>query len=162
MKKVCKGCGRILDLDRFYKHSQMKDGFLNFCIDCVKERVRQHREENIESIRAYDRLRGKTPEKLEKQKMYRQRLKDTDYDRYKEVFGGCQARYTENHPEARKAHSKVSNAIHSGKLSRPNKCERCGVQCKPEAHHPDYSQPFLVEWLCVSCHAKTRVQSLTS
>jgi ribosomal protein S27AE len=43
-------------------------------------------------------------------------------------------------------------AIESGKLT-PQPCERCGA---PEtiAHHPDYSKPFDVEWLCGPCHAE--------
>lgn len=30
-------------------------------------------------------------------------------------------------------------------------CEKCGNP-KTEAHHPDYSKPTLIQWLCFKCH----------
>lgn len=37
-----------------------------------------------------------------------------------------------------------------GKLKR-QPCQKCGSN-NAEKHHPDYSQPLLVEWLCRECH----------
>lgn len=37
-----------------------------------------------------------------------------------------------------------------GKLTKPDTCERCSNA--PQMHHPDYSQPLLVRWLCRVCH----------
>lgn len=31
-------------------------------------------------------------------------------------------------------------------------CQQCGETTETEAHHPDYSQPLAVQWLCVPCH----------
>lgn len=39
-----------------------------------------------------------------------------------------------------------------GEVLRPDSCSRCGVEARIEAHHPDYSRPLDVEWLCVECH----------
>lgn len=33
----------------------------------------------------------------------------------------------------------------------PQPCERCG-EVEVQAHHPDYSDPRRVEWLCKQCH----------
>ena len=33
----------------------------------------------------------------------------------------------------------------------PEACERCG-ELKVEKHHPDYTKPLKVEWLCRPCH----------
>lgn len=52
---------------------------------------------------------------------------------------------------ARKA---VYDAIQHGRLVRPDSCSACGVSCKPEASHDDYSRPLVVEWLCKRCHCR--------
>lgn len=45
-------------MEEFYAHPKMADGHLNICKRCVRCRVTNHREENIDRIRAYDRARG--------------------------------------------------------------------------------------------------------
>lgn len=56
------------------------------------------------------------------------------------------------YPERQRARSLVFTALRNGTLIRPDRCERCGVKCVPEASHDDYSIPLLVEWLCRQCH----------
>ncbi len=41
--KTCKRCDIPKPLDEFYVHFAMADGHLNFCKECVKERIRQRR-----------------------------------------------------------------------------------------------------------------------
>ena len=67
--------------------------------------------------------------------------------------------YRDRHPEARGSgpraeHREVQKAARSGELARPDKCQRCGVACAPHAHHPDYSRPLDVVWVCRKCHWK--------
>lgn len=59
------------------------------------------------------------------------------------------------------AHSKVYQQVHSalcnGTLVKPDHCSECGwkVQGRKRrlvAHHPDYSKPLDVVWLCRPCH----------
>lgn len=64
------------------------------------------------------------------------------------------ARVRKQNPEMVKAHSAVSNAIRRGDLVRPGCCSSCGVADRIEAHHPDYSKPLEVEWLCQTCHTE--------
>lgn len=64
--KECRGCGEEKQMREFYEHPQMGDGHLNFCKECVLERVREHRAKNIDRIRAYDRARGWRPGPREK------------------------------------------------------------------------------------------------
>lgn len=40
----------------------------------------------------------------------------------------------------------------NSKLQAPELCEGCGQPRKLEKHHPDYSRPLLVAWLCKPCH----------
>lgn len=42
----------------------------------------------------------------------------------------------------------------------PEKCSRCGKPGRIIAHHPDYSKPLEVEWLCRPCHALEHIESL--
>ena len=37
---------------------------------------------------------------------------------------------------------------------KPSECSRCGKGGRIVAHHPDYTDPLTVEWLCNSCHLK--------
>lgn len=54
-----------------------------------------------------------------------------------------------------KAWKKLSRAVKSGKVKKPNLCPRCRLLTPREkmtAHHLDYSMPLLVRWLCQDCH----------
>jgi hypothetical protein len=132
--KTCRGCSASLPLSDFYKHAQMADGHLNFCVKCVKARVSKHREQHGERIRAYDRERAKRPHR-------------------KAQLRSLIERHQQD-PQRRIAHQMTSNAIRDGKLTRPDTCSTCGKQCKPEGHHDDYSKPLEVRWLCRSCHCR--------
>ncbi len=55
-------------------------------------------------------------------------------------------------PEARRANIAVMNALQSGRLLR-EPCHVCGV-IPAQAHHPDYSRPLDVEWLCPKHHVE--------
>lgn len=59
-------------------------------------------------------------------------------------------------------HKTVLLAIKSGKLLRPDACDKCGQGGRIEAHHDDYSKPLEVRWLCVPCHGKTRLKYFQS
>lgn len=39
-----------------------------------------------------------------------------------------------------------------GILSRPKECESCRSRVRLERHHPDYSTPLRIWWLCPACH----------
>lgn len=53
-----------------------------------------------------------------------------------------------------KARDILENAVLGEKIRRPNKCEICDIECKPEGHHFDYSKPLFVQWVCNKCHNK--------
>ena len=122
----------------------MKDGLLSFCIECVKNRVKVHREANLEQIKKYDRLRGRKEERKQKAKEYskknRKRLAKNKYEWRKR-----------NLMKAR-AHLKVARAVRKGILNKQC-CEICSHE-KVEAHHPNYNEPLNVVWLCRQHHAE--------
>ena len=61
-------------------------------------------------------------------------------------------RYRLRNPEKVNARETVKKALRAGVLHRPGRCGHCGIECKPEASHSDYSRPLDVEWLCRPCH----------
>jgi ribosomal protein S27AE len=129
--KECFKCKVVKPLDEFYKHSQMADGHLNKCKQCTKKDVGEHREKNIDKVRAYDRERGKSKERIQAQVQITRAWREEDKRRSK-------------------AHSAVARAIRSGSLVR-QPCESCG-HTTSVAHHDDYDKPLAVRWLCQACH----------
>lgn len=67
------------------------------------------------------------------------------------------------YPEKALAHDATEWALRTGRLVRPDACQRCQQRsAEPlHSHHADYSKPFAVEFLCRPCHravhAKLRV-----
>ena len=55
--------------------------------------------------------------------------------------------------KAHKARRLLNDALTLGQITKPSHCEDCGHKRKAlEAHHEDYSEPYLVKWLCIPCH----------
>jgi hypothetical protein len=57
-----------------------------------------------------------------------------------------------NKPLKKKADYLMRRAISKGTILRAEKCDSCTKTCKPHGHHVDYSEPFLIQWLCARCH----------
>lgn len=132
-EKTCFRCLMVKQLDGFYPHAAMKDGHLNKCIECTKKDVAQHRLTNLERVRAYDRARASAPHRVSLRQL-------------------VQARYRIEHPERRAAHVALGNAVRAGRVVPWPICAIPECDCKPQAHHPDYSRPLDVVWLCDAHH----------
>jgi len=127
LSKSCFKCGETKPLSAFYKHKQMKDGHVNKCIRCNKNDVLEHRANNIEKIREYDRNRGGRQDLAYLQE-YRARF-----------------------PNKYKAHGIVRRAKIAKKLF-PEPCVVCGTDERIVAHHNDYLKPLNVVWMCQAHH----------
>jgi len=139
MKKQCKKCLQIKEIENFYIHKEMLDGHLSFCKDCVKERVRYYYGIDIEKSRTMERKRSQ------------ERRKDKEYSKKKREY---------NHQWRTKEKIRAHNATRR-RLRRPNLCESCGRECQPHGHHESYAEPLRVMWLCAPCHTHmTRYKSL--
>jgi hypothetical protein len=145
MGKTCKACGAFKPLSEFYTHRYNADGYLNRCKDCVKARVKTHRQANLERIREYDRKRGQQED--------RKAAARGRAARYKDRQQAYLDRYYQRRPEAKVAHDAVKVALKSGQLTRLP-CERCGTKALVQAHHDDYTKPLEVQWLCPAHHGE--------
>lgn len=132
--KRCFKCWQEKELDAFYKHSGMSGGRFGKCKECTKKDTRQNRIDRIEHYRMYDRMRASKPHRVALSKR-------------------VQAEWRLRHPERRKAQVALSNAVRDGRVIPWPVCAVSDCGGKPEAHHPDYSRPLDVVWLC-SIHHK--------
>lgn len=62
------------------------------------------------------------------------------------------AKWESDDPVKVAARQLVAMAVRAGLLVRPEACERCDAEGRIQAHHPDYSLPLAVLWLCARCH----------
>lgn len=141
--KRCFKCQQDLPVESFYKHSGMSGGLLGKCKECAKNDVRKNRAANLDYYKAFDRGRAMLPHRVEARKRYSQT------EAGKRAHQKALRKQVELHPEKRKARQAVSNAIRDGRMF-PMPCIVCGKNA--EAHHPDYSQPLYVIWLCTTHH----------
>lgn len=141
--KRCFKCLCELPLEAFYKHSKMNDGRLNKCIQCTKRDVSEHRQNNLEKIRAYDKLRSSMPHRVAARKEY------AKTDSFKVSHLKANSKYRADHPKRYIAKNILNAAVRDKKVT-PEPCFICGE--KAEAHHPDYDRPLDVVWLCDTHH----------
>ncbi len=129
--KTCRDCGIEKSLDEFYVHAQMADGHLNKCKACVRERIRLFRFNNPDHISEIDKARND------------RRKADPEFRAKRRV-------YLSNYrtSERMRAHAIAES------LPRPSQCSSCHIRPAEHAHHPDYSKPVEVIWLCVRCHQR--------
>lgn len=147
MTKRCFKCLCVKPLAEFYKHAAMGDGHLNKCKDCTKKDVTEHRLANLDRVRAYDKTRASMAHRVAARKEYAQT--PAGRQSHKKSLKASALRY----PERTSARYALSNAIRDGKVTPWPVCAvpECD-HTKPEAHHPDYSKPLDVVWLCPSHH----------
>jgi len=132
--KTCFKCERQLPRSEFYAQAAMADGLLGKCKDCTRADVSEHRYRNLEATREGDRQRSLLPHRKAKTSTI------------------CREERAE-HPEKSRARRMAGAALQAGRLSK-RPCHFCGGRDKIEMHHPDYTKPLRVYWLCRICHRK--------
>ena len=100
----CKKCQSEKAEGAFYACNKAR------CKECVRSDVMKHRQENLERIRAYDRLRGGLSHRVAGRAEYRKT------QAYAQSHKAAAERWSEKHPERRKASHIVGNAIRDGRL----------------------------------------------
>ena len=146
MEKIytCKICGVKSDVAPFYK------GVTSRCQECHKAKVRENRADKVDHYRAYDAQRfQKDPKVKERHKRYQAT------EAGKASMRKSRNKWLVENQDKRAAHLILRSAVQSGRKSKPDACECCGVvPSRIHGHHEDYTQPLNVIWCCPMCHKK--------
>lgn len=135
--KVCFKCKASKPRSEFYPHPQMRDGLLGKCKECTKADSIATRLAKIEHYRQYDRKRASMPHRVALRR---------------EIT----AQWRKQYPYRKHAQSALRSALRAGKVTQLP-CLICGE--KAEAHHPDYSAPLDVVWLCSAHHKQAHAMA---
>ena len=122
--KLCTSCGKRKDTSDFYRDARRYDGLYASCKDCHRTKVKSYAEAH-----------------------------HTDTSFRCRKFFQYKRHVARSYPKV-SAKRKVNSAVKSGKLIKPAVCSRTNWLCggRIEAHHPDYTLPLHVLWLCKTHH----------
>lgn len=138
----CPTCGGYFNAEGFHKSKRTPNGITSQCRRChnrasIKTRdLDNARDSNKEYMR---RARRKAPDKFRERERVAARRKRSDPAEKEKIL----------------ARGLLNAALRRGEIRRPNRCENCGWERPIQAHHPDYSKPLFVHWLCSDCHGVT-------
>ena len=150
--KVCRVCKKELSIDEFHRQKGGKYNRGTLCKICASEKHEKWNKENRARRKEYQ---------AEWREEHREEARE--YSRTWRAKNSAQhvatnMAYQAEHPEAERARRKVTYAVQTGTLVRPEVCEECGEQhTHIHGHHDDYSKPLEVRWLCPKCHKRHHV-----
>lgn len=131
----CSKCEKWLTENYFYKDNRTPNKLKNQCKIChVKGTISTRNADNARKIN----------------REFMRRARKSNPDKYK--VRDAQASKTRPKNEKTKARELLNHAVKSGKIIKPTNCSCCGKIRKVTGHHPDYSKPLEVIWLCYECH----------
>ena len=141
MFKICKLCKQQKPIDKFYRDRTKREGRRNCCKLC---------ENKLAS--AYRKLHADMFSRREK-KRYQRRRKNPAHQQRVLIYN--RQWRTE---EKTRAHNTTARKLQHLK---PEVCEECKIKPAQMAHHPDYSKPNKVNWICYCCHSLFRANLQT-
>jgi hypothetical protein len=130
----CTKCGRRKPITAFPPHKRCRRGRNTQCRDCINAYHRAYHRRHLDRCRAkYRRFYRRHKERVARREERLDRQAKNDIRQL------------------------VRLAVRTGLLEKPDRCEQCGARPPPHrlhAHHPDYSRPLDVRWLCSLCHGQ--------
>lgn len=138
--KECIECGKRKSLDDFYKNSASIDGKTSKCVECSRAYAKQRLKKKQESMP--EGWKQKAKDKVAYQKEWS--AKNPGY------YTEKKREWWHKNKDRLKVAYAVKYAVKSGKLIKLP-CFVCG-EIEVEGHHPDYSRPLDVVWLCKTHH----------
>jgi len=134
--KTCFVCKKIKNINEFHSNKNSNDGFRYSCKICTLTMNKKWKKDNYDINLISNR-----------------RWIKLNPDKIREYKRNHKARFKKRHPEIVSAWSAIYRAVRDGKIkSKP--CVQCGGINNIHAHHPDYSKPLDIIWLCYYCHRK--------
>lgn len=133
-KYICTKCLLTKNADDFWKRETAR-GLHSWCKGCMRYDGQRRYAEN--------------PDKKAKQVVAYRKTRQG-----RAALSTASKNRAQKRPEAVRAVQAVNNAVAWGKLVKPPQCSKCNSSTngRIEGHHPDYSKPLDVIWLCVLCH----------
>ena len=123
--RICFACKTRLPMRCFSKDRTRKNGLSFRCRSCVSKMYKLWREKNKARLTS---------------KEHKVKRNELAY------------KYMKKYPEKQRARASVAYALKHGKIQKLP-CQTSGCKDKKvHAHHPDYSKPLKVIWLCVPHH----------
>jgi len=135
--KKCNICNQIQPITNFYKSAAK-------CKPCNIEYAKQYRLDNIDKVRVYDRNR---PNHKDRAEAHKERIANISEDK-KKIYTKQKNDWRKRNRDKQSAHNKAKRA----NLDKLQHCEHCKENKDLQGHHPDYTKPLEVVWLCASCH----------
>jgi hypothetical protein len=145
IEKACSRCGEVKPAECFSKNRRSLSGLASECKECCKLRWRAYVESNPEKVSELSRRRGRE---------WYWRNRDEKRARRQKYGYWTTGERLAAYGEKEKARIALRAAVRQGEITKPERCEDCGRATRLQGHHPDYSRPLEVEWLCARCHGK--------
>lgn len=156
MTQVCRKCGIEKDYSEYHRERRVKRGITAQCKTCRHITSDRWRRAHPMNIALTNRKHYYTHWEYRRAESKRYRAEDPNSQA---ILKEQNRRYKLNNPEKTRVRRLVYKAVKSGRLKRLP-CGICG-NTKSEAHHADYTQPFLIEWLCRKHHMELHRTELT-
>jgi hypothetical protein len=159
-RRVCTTCKIEKSFDEFFNSKKGKWGKAEQCKDCRRIKNRIYDKNNPEKCREkHQRWANKNKPHLAEYNRKRYEENPEIFKirsiAYRKKTGNQSIKdFKKRHPQKKMAHLYVELALKFGHLVRPTCCDQCQAECKPQAHHGDYSKPLDIQFLCTKCHGK--------
>lgn len=149
--KRCLQCKTIKTANEFYYNKRRTDELSSYCKKCscliTKHWIEKNPERNkINKLRWY---RENSKHIIETTK----RWIEKNPERYKIMNNKSSRAHQKRYPDREKARALAKYARKKGIL-KLQPCIICGTHQNIETHHPDYSKPLDIVWLCVQHHRR--------
>jgi len=148
--KICSRCKILKSLDEFPSDKRKTTGKSSWCKLCSNKASRDWIHKNKEKCLLVTRQwRDKNRKKYSE---YQSKYQSSHLEKRRNALKISRANDSENNKKE-SARMMVRKAINKGTIIRPTLCGKCGKHSKKIfAHHPNYDEPLLVEWVCPRCH----------